>query len=155
MQVDIADMASVLRLGRSPGGAHGNSLQYSCLENPMDTGARQATIHMVAKSWTRLKQLSVQVLCCSLAQSCLTLCDLMDCRMPGFPVLHHLPESAQLMSVESMMHPTILSSVIPFSSCLLSFPATGSFPVSQLFRPGGQSIGTSASTSVLPVNTQD
>ena len=155
MQVDIADMASVLRLGRSPGGGHGNSLQYSCLENPMDTGARQATIHTVAKSWTRLKQLSVQVLCCSLAQSCLTLCDLMDCRMPGFPVLHHLPESAQLMSVESMMHPTILSSVIPFSSCLLSFPATGSFPVSQLFRPGGQSIGTSASTSVLPVNTQD
>ena len=148
-------MASVLRLGRSPGGGHGNSLQYSCLENPMDTGARQATIHTVAKSWTRLKQLSVQVLCCSLAQSCLTLCDLMDCRMPGFPVLHHLPESAQLMSVESMMHPTILSSVIPFSSCLLSFPATGSFPVSQLFRPGGQSIGTSASTSVLPVNTQD
>ena len=155
MQVDIADMASVLRLGRSPGGGHGNSLQYSCLENPMDTGARQATIHTVAKSWTRLKQLSVQVLCCSLAQSCLTLCDLMDCSMPGFPVLHHLPESAQLMSVESMMHPTILSSVIPFSSCLLSFPATGSFPVSQLFRPGGQSIGTSASTSVLPVNTQD
>ena len=155
MQVDIADMASVLRLGRSPGGGHGNSLQYSCLENPMDTGARQATIHTVAKSWTRLKQLSVQVLCCSLAQSCLTLCDLMDCSMPGFPVLHHLPESAQLMSVESMMHPTILSSVIPFSSCLLSFPATGSFPVSQLFRPGGQSIGTSASTSVLPVTTQD
>ena len=52
-------------------------------------------------------------------------------------------------------HPTILSSVIPFSSCLQSFPASGSFPVSRLFASGGQSIGASASTSVLPMNTQD
>ena len=49
-------------------------------------------------------------------------------------------------------HPTISSSVIPFSSCLQSFPASGSFPVSQLFSSGSQSIGVSASTSVLPVN---
>ena len=52
-------------------------------------------------------------------------------------------------------HPTISSSVIPLSSRLQSFPASGSFPVSQLFAWGGQSIGVSASTSVLPVNTQD
>ena len=52
-------------------------------------------------------------------------------------------------------HPTISSSVIPFSSCLQSFPASGSFPMSQLFASGGQSIGDSASTSVLPRNTQD
>ena len=52
-------------------------------------------------------------------------------------------------------HPTISSSVIPFSSLLQSFPASGSFQMSQLFAPGGQSIGVSASTSVLPVNTQD
>ena len=52
-------------------------------------------------------------------------------------------------------HPTILSSVVPFSSCPQSFPASGSFPVSQLFASGGQSIGVSASTSVLPMNTQD
>ena len=52
-------------------------------------------------------------------------------------------------------HPTILSSVIPFSSCLHSFPASGSFPMSQLFALGGQSIGVSASTSVLPMNTQE
>ena len=52
-------------------------------------------------------------------------------------------------------HPTISSSVIPFSSCTQSLPASGSFPVSQLFAWGGQSIGVSASTSVLPVNTQD
>ena len=52
-------------------------------------------------------------------------------------------------------HPTISSSVIPFSSCLQSFPASGSFPRSHLFASGGQSIGVSASTSVLPLNTQD
>ena len=52
-------------------------------------------------------------------------------------------------------HPTISSSVIPFSSCPQSFPASGSFPMSQLFTSGGQSIGVSASTPVLPMNTQD
>ena len=52
-------------------------------------------------------------------------------------------------------HPTISSSVIPFSSCLQSFPGSGSFQMSQLFALGGQRIGVSASTSVLPMNIQD
>ena len=52
-------------------------------------------------------------------------------------------------------HPTISSSVSPFSSCPQSFLASGSFPVNQLFASGGQSIGASASASVLPVNIQD
>ena len=52
-------------------------------------------------------------------------------------------------------HPTISSSVIPFSSCPQSFQASGSFQMSQVFSSGGQSIGVSASTSVLPMNTQD
>ena len=52
-------------------------------------------------------------------------------------------------------HLTISSSVIPFSSCLQSFPASGSFQMTQLFASGGQSIGVSASTSVLQMNTQD
>ena len=52
-------------------------------------------------------------------------------------------------------HPTISSSVIPFSSCLQSFPASGSFQMSQLFASGGQSIGVLASKWVLPMNTQD
>ena len=52
-------------------------------------------------------------------------------------------------------HPTISSSVIPFSSCLQSFPASASFPMSQFFSSGGQSIGTSASASILPRNVQD
>ena len=52
-------------------------------------------------------------------------------------------------------HPTISSSVVPFSSCLQSFPASGSFPMSQFFTSGGQSVGASVSTSVLPMNIQD
>ena len=52
-------------------------------------------------------------------------------------------------------HPTISSSVIPFSSCPQSFPASGSFPMSQFFSSGGQSIGASASATVLPMNIQD
>ena len=52
-------------------------------------------------------------------------------------------------------HPTISSSVVPFSSCPQSVPASGSFQMSQLFASGGQSIGVSALASVLPVNTQD
>ena len=49
------DLGSIPGSGRSPGGGHGNPLQYFCLENPVDRGARQATIHIVAKSWTQLK----------------------------------------------------------------------------------------------------
>ena len=52
-------------------------------------------------------------------------------------------------------HPTISSSAVPFSSCLQSFPASGSFLMSRLFMSGGQSIGASASASVLPINIQD
>ena len=62
----------------------------------------------------------------------------------------------KLMSIEVVRcHPTISSSVIPFSSCLQSFPASGSFPMSQFFASCGQSIGVSASASVLPMNIQD
>ena len=49
---DIRDVGSIPRLGRSPGGGHGNSLQNSCLENPIDTGAWPATVHRVAKNHT-------------------------------------------------------------------------------------------------------
>ena len=61
----------------------------------------------------------------------------------------------KLMAIELWCHPTISSSVISFSSCLQSFPASGSFPMSQFFASGGQSIGVSASASVLPMNIQD
>ena len=61
----------------------------------------------------------------------------------------------KLMFTESVMPSNHPSSVVPFSSCLQSFPTSGSFPLSQLFASGGQNIGVSASTSVLPMNTQD
>ena len=56
---DIRDMGLIPGSGRSSGGGHGNSLQYSCLKNPMDRGAWQATAHGVAQSRTRLKRLSM------------------------------------------------------------------------------------------------
>ena len=59
------------------------------------------------------------------------------------------------MSIESVMTSNHLSSVVPFSSCLQSFPDLGSFPVSQFFTSSGQIIGASASASVLPMNIQD
>ena len=92
--------------------------------------------------------------CCSIAQSCPTLCSPMDWSMPGSPVLHYLPKFAQ-MHVHGIgwCHPTLSSSVIPFS-CPQSFPASESFPTSGLFTSGGQSISVSASASVLPMNMQ-
>ena len=100
----------------------------------------------------------------SVAQSCLTLCDPMDCSTPGLPVHHQLLEFAQtqihwvsytlgVIYIEAI--PTISSSIVPFSSCLQSFPASGSFPISQFFTSGGQSTGASASASVLPRCIQD
>ena len=59
------------------------------------------------------------------------------------------------MSISRWCHPAVSSSVVAFSSCPQSFPASGSFPMSQLFPSGGQSIGISASASVLPMSTQD
>ena len=87
----------------------------------------------------------------SVAQSCPTLCNPMDCSTPGFPVHHQLQELTQNVhrvgdAIQSF-HP-----VIPFSSCLQSFPASEAFPLSWLFTSGGQSIGASA--SVLPVSIQ-
>ena len=88
-------------------------------------------------------------------QSCPTLCDPMDCSTPGLPVHHQLPELEQTHLHRPWCHPTISFSVIPFSSRLQSFPLSGSFQMSQLFTSGGQSIGVSASRSVLPMNIQD
>ena len=81
--------------------------------------------------------------------------DPMDCSMLGFPVLHYVPECSNACASSQWCHPTIWSSAIPFSSCPQSFPASGSFPTSQLFASGGQSTGASASVSVLPMNIQD
>ena len=92
---------------------------------------------------------------CSVSNLCPTLCDPIDCSVLGFSVLHYLPELAQTHvhwvgdAIQSS------SSVIPFSSPLQSFPVSRSFPISQLFTSGSQSIGSSASASVLPMNSQN
>ena len=93
----------------------------------------------------------------SVAQSCPTLCDPMDCSTPGLPVHHQLRSSLKLMFIKSVMPSNHLISVIPFSSHLQTFPASGTFQMSQFFAWGGQSIGASASasSSVFPMNIQD
>ena len=87
----------------------------------------------------------------SIAQSCPTLCDPArpPCPSPT-PGVHPNP-----CPLSQRCHPIISSSLVPFSSCPQSFPASGSFPMSQLFASGVLSIGVSASTSVLTMNTQD
>ena len=76
----------------------------------------------------------------------------MDHSTPGFPVLHHLPEFAQIHVYWVSDAIQLSSSVTLFSSCLQFFPASGPFLMSQFFASGGQSIGTLA--SVLPMNIQ-
>ena len=95
-----------------------------------------------------MNQLSVQF--SSVAQSCLTLCIPTDGRLPN---PSPTPKACSNSCPSSWWcHPTVLSSVIPFSFCLQSFPASGSFPMSQFFALGGQNIRVSA--SVLPINIQ-
>ena len=91
----------------------------------------------------------------SVTQSCQTLCNSMDCSTPGLSVHHQLPEFTQthVHWVGDAIQPS--HPVVPFSSCLQSFPASGSFLMSQFFTLGGHSIGVSASASVLPMNTQN
>ena len=91
--------------------------------------------------------------CCSVSKLRLTLCNPIDCSTPGFPILHHLLEFAQI-------HVHWVGDTIQPSDPLLppspqSFSASGSFPKSWLFATGDQSISISASASVLPMNVQD
>ena len=83
----------------------------------------------------------------SVAQSCLTLCDPMNCSTPGLPVHHQLGVHPDSRPSSQWCHPAISSSVVPFSSCPHFLLASGSFPMSQLFTWGGQSTGVSALAS--------
>ena len=93
----------------------------------------------------------------SIARSCPTFCDpTAACSTATLPCPLPTPRvCSNSCPLSQWCHPTISSSVIPFSSCLQSFPASGSFQMSQFFASGDQSIGASASASVLPVNIQD
>ena len=88
----------------------------------------------------------------SVTQLCLTLCDPMDCSMPGFPLQHQPLNLLKLMFFKLVMLCYHLILCVPFSSCPQSFLASGPFPMSWLFSSRGQSIAPSASASVLPVN---
>ena len=96
----------------------------------------------------------ISLACCSsVGKWCLTLCYPMDCSAPGLPVLYDLPEFAQTYAIESVMpskHLILCHALLSLPSIL---PASRSFPMSQLFPSGGQSIGASA--SVLPMSIQD
>ena len=90
--------------------------------------------------------------CCSVAQSCPTLCDPMDCSTPDFPYPSPYPRiCSNLCPLSRWCHPIISSSVVPFSSGLQSFPTSTSFLMSQLFTSGGQSFGTSALVLLLNI----
>ena len=108
---------------------------------------------MYGKSHHNIVKKLASHFCCSVAQSCLTLCNPMNCSTPGFPVLHYLPEFAQthVHWVSDAIQPS-QSSVTSFSFCLQFFLASDSFPMSKLLTSGGQSIGASA--SVFPMNIQ-
>ena len=124
---------------------------------------RRVSEFMLLELWCRRKNLnsppgwsqSLIEFTHSVPQSCLTLCDPMNRSTPGLPVHHQLPELARLMSIESVMSSNHLILCRPLLLLPSIYPASGSFPMSLFFTSGGQSIGVSASTSVLPRNIQD
>ena len=91
----------------------------------------------------------------SVAQSCPTLCNPMECSTPGFPVHHHLLELLNLMSIESVMPSNHLILCCPLILPPSIFPSIRVFQTCQFFTSGGQSIGASVSASVLPMKSQD
>ena len=141
-----------------------HSVAESCptLCDPMDystPGSLSSTV-----SWSLLKFMSTD----SDIYTKWTKLLLLNTSVQSVQSLSHEPQHARLpcpsptpgdcsnsCPLHQWCHPTISSSVVPFSSCPQSFSASGSFPMSQFFASGGQSIGISASTSVLPMNTQD
>ena len=131
------------------GEGNGNPLQCSCLENPRDGGVWWAAIYGVSQSRTRLKRLSSsssQVMSNSFRSH-----ELRHSRLPCPSLSPGV--CSNLCSLSQWCHLTISFSVTPFSSCSQPFPASsGSFSNESFFASGGQSIRTSASAPVLPMN---
>ena len=121
------------------------SRECLCKKRP---GRGSITKHDRGQTWRKQRK----TCCRSVAQLYPTVCNPMDCRLP---CPSPSPRACSDWCPSSWWcHPTISSSVVPFSSCLQSFPASGSFQMSQFFTSGGQSIGASASASVLPMTIQ-
>ena len=143
--------------------ARQNPVQHSCLENPTDREASRATAqgvtescpHRVGHDWSIVAHTNTRLLSLfsrSLVSGSLQPPGLQHTRFPcpsPSPGVY-----SNLFPLSQWCHPTFLSSVVPFSSCLQFFPASGSFLITQLFAPGGQSIGVWASASVLPMDIQ-
>ena len=129
------------------------SLQ-SCptLGDPMDCSPPASSIHGIFQA--RVLESSAIAFSGSVAQSCPNLCNPLGCMQHAW--LPYLSPSGGTCSKPCPLiqwcHPTFLSSVISFSSCLQSFPASGYFSISQLFASGSQNSGVWASASVLPMN---
>ena len=105
---------------------------------------------------THEKMLNITNHCCSVAQSFLTLCEPSGSQHTSPPCPSSSPGAgSNSCPLSRWYHPSISSSVTPFSSCLQYLPALGSFPMSQFFPSGGQSFGAAASASILPMNIQD
>ena len=102
--------------------------------------------------WENSNSQRHRLFCCSVAQSCTTLWDPMDCSMPGPPSLAISLSLPKFMFIASVMPSSSAISSSDTLFCLWCFPESGAFPVSQLFPSVGQSIGASASASVLPVD---
>ena len=158
-------MGSTPGSGRLPGVGNGNPSRQ-CLGNPMDRVMRS---QRVGHKWAQYIQEKECILffififansyffSVQFSHSVVS-----DSLRPPWTEAHqaslyitNLQSPPKPMSIKSWCHPTTSPSVIPFSSCPQSFPASGSFQMSQLFASGGQSIGVSASTSILPMNNQD
>ena len=139
--------------------------RWTCLCKGIGTG--QNVLRFGQKRFVRqILQLPAMLLLAndSITLVCLVVQSLSHVRLLGSHGLQHARPLCPLPSpracsnscpLSQRCHPTISSSAIPFSSRLQSFPASGSFPVSEFFALGGQSIGASASASVLPMNIQD
>ena len=98
--------------------------------------------------------LLISICCCSVPKLCPTLCNLMDLSIPGSPASAISQSLLKVMSTESVMLSNHLILCHPFLLLPSIFPASGSFPMGWLFASGGQSIGASASASVLPLDIQ-
>ena len=149
---NVGDLGSIPGLGRSPAKGKGYPLQYSSLENSMDCTGQE-----VAKSRTWLSDFHFHIhtlysvqFSHSVVSDSLQPHGLQHTRPPrSSPTPGVYPNSCPF---SWWWRPTIPSFVLPFSSCPQSFPASGSFPISWLFPLGGQSIGASASASVLSMS---
>ena len=118
----------------------------------MDRGDCWATVHRVAKSWTRLNWLSTHALSSVQSLSSVRLFATHGLQQARLPCPSPAPRAcSNSCPLSQWCHPTISFSVVPLSSCLQSFPASGSFPVSQFFTSGDQSIGASASVFLMNI----